>query len=74
MVKEAGFAVVEKGFDGTLFSIVCSELYEQDIPLQSNGLNNLAISPERLTELNRLVAEHNASGDGDSGWFVLERA
>jgi SAM-dependent methyltransferase len=73
MAAQSGFAVVDKGFDGTLFSIAGSELYEQDIPLQSDGKSNLVISPERAAELNAQVDQANVRGDGDSAWFVLSR-
>lgn len=64
--------ITDWGFDGTLFSLVYSELFAQDIAMKGPGSAPPSLTTTRRDELNALSATLNESGDGDCAWFVLE--
>ncbi len=67
-----GLKVSDWGFDGTLFSLIYSDLYAQDIAMNGNGSDAPQLTPERIAALNRQAILLNETGEGDCAWFVLE--
>jgi SAM-dependent methyltransferase len=75
MAAEVGLEIAHHGFDTTLYSFAGSELIANDIPIQEGERSNLKrFSAEQLARWDRRARELNASGDGDSAWFVLRPA
>ena len=66
-VEQCGFAVVDQGFDGTIFSLLASPLYAKDI----SQIEHKHDIPEGLL---RFANDLNEAGDGDCAWFILRRA
>ena len=58
------------------WSIGWSEAYVQGIPMNKpdGRANTLPFNTERLAAFEREALAHNAAGEGEAGWFVLEPA
>jgi SAM-dependent methyltransferase len=69
---ENGLQTSDWGFDGTLFSLVYSDLFARDIAMKGPGSEAPPLTSDRRAELNALSAKLNESGDGDCAWFVLK--
>ena len=76
LAERSGLACTSHGFDGMGWSIAWSEGYARDIPMnEPNGrANALPFDGGEMAAFEREARRHNAVGEGEAGWFVLEPA
>jgi 2-polyprenyl-3-methyl-5-hydroxy-6-metoxy-1,4-benzoquinol methylase len=76
LAGRAGLACTSHGYDGMGWSIAWSEGYARDIPMNNpDGTPNaLPFSASEFTAFEAEARRHNAAGEGEAGWFVLEPA
>ncbi len=76
LAERSGFRCTGHGFDGMGWSIAWSEAYERGIPMNEpdGRANTLPFDPAQLAAFEREALAHNAAGEGEAGWFVLEPA
>lgn len=68
--KEAGFRTMCASFDSTEFQMWGSELYRQDVPLQTPGARDL-FSKQELSRFRLRAEELNRLQRGDQAAFIL---
>ena len=74
LAERAGLTCTSHGFDGMGWSIAWSEGYARDIPMNEpdGRANALPFSARKMAAFEQEAREHNAAGEGEAGWFVLE--
>jgi SAM-dependent methyltransferase len=75
MAQDAGLALIDKGFDTTLFTFLGSESYVRGEPLYDKaGHWSVVEDPAQQDVWSERASALNASGDADSAWFKLRVA
>lgn len=76
LVERSGLRCSAHGYDGLGWSIAWSEAYARGIPMNEpdGRANGLPSDLAPMDAFDREARAHNAAGEGEAGWFVLEPA